>query len=461
MKGVGIHKVWLVSLLIAVCVLLGPAQAVADNERVSISIQEIGIHEVMEMLAAQRRLNVFVSDGIDATVSINIYDMEVVDAIYAISESAGLAVERRNGSFFIVDRDEAGQHAHSGMTEVRAYKVQYTEPTEIEKILQEHLSSYGSINSLDDRSMLVIEDQPAFLARIERLLEQVDREPKQILIEARILEVTLTDGESLGIDWTKFFSSSDGTGSFGIRNLDNPGNPGLFFQFIGPNLQIALDALRARGRLRTLSTPKLLAMEDREAETQVGTRLGFRVTTTINQVTSESIEFLETGIILKVTPSVDRDGMILLDIHPEVSDGSVSDDGIPSKTTTELSTRMLVPDGETVFLGGLIRRGINESREGVPVLGDIPGVGALFSNRSRNVTATEIVVLITPRIVDFRSDAWNRAKVEAAARVEQGLDDSARSAGDQINELTGTDVQPMNLPSAKALEGFRSLTDDL
>jgi type II secretory pathway component GspD/PulD (secretin) len=129
--------------------------------------------------------------------------------------------------------------------------------------------------------------------------------------------------------------------------------------------------MMGKGRLRPLSTPKLLAMEDRTAETAVGKRLGIRVTTTINQMTPESIEFLETGIILKVTPSVGTQGMILLDIHPEVS-------------------------------GGSIKHNTNESQEGVLLLGDIPGVGLLFSNRSKNLTATEIVVLISPKILDFR-----------------------------------------------------------
>ena len=432
----------------------------ADSKRVSVSIEDIRIHEAMQMLAAQRRLNVFVAEGIDTKVSINIYDMEVVDAIYAISEAAGLAVERRNGSFFIVEREEAGKYSRSGLTKVRSYKVQYTKPSMVERILKEHLSSYGKITTLDDRNMLVIEDQPGFLAQLETLLAQIDREPKQILIEAKILEVTLTDGESFGLDWSKMFSSDGGTGSFGIQNLGNAGNPGLFFDYVGPKIDIALDALRARGRLRTLSTPKLLAMEDREAQTVVGTRLGFRVTTTINQVTSESIEFLETGIILKVTPSVDRQGMILLDIHPEVSDGSVSDDGIPSKTTTQLSTRMLVPDGQTVFLGGLIKRNVNECREGVPVLGDLPGLGILFSNRSENVTATEIVVLITPRVIDFRSDEWNRRKVEAARQIEQGMQVRAEETGDDINELTGTRVEPMQV-DVDELTQFRTLTDGL
>jgi type II secretory pathway component GspD/PulD (secretin) len=409
----------------------------ADPNKVSITIQDISVREVMEMLSAQRRLNIFVADGIDARVSVNVYDMSVEDAIEAIADSAGLAVERRNGNYFIVERNEVGRYNASGLTEVKAFKVQYSDTSQVETILKEHLSSLGKITTLTDRSMLVVEDMPDFMRRIEVLLEQIDREPKQILIEAKILEVTLTDGESFGIDWAKLFEGSGGSGAFGVQGLSNPGSPGLFFEFVGPNIQVALDMLRDRGRLRTLSTPKLLAMEDREARTQVGTRLGYRVTTTINQVTSESIEFLETGIILRVTPSVDRQGMILLDIHPEVSQGLVSDDGIPNKSTTQLSTRMLVPDGRTIFLGGLIRRSTDESREGVPVLGDIPGVGALFSNRSHTVSTTEIVVLITPKLMDFRDNAWNRAQVESTSRVEEKMTHAEVEVREQLDSVMG------------------------
>ena len=440
----------------------------ANPNKVSITIQDISVREVMEMLAVQRRLNIFVADGIDSRVSVNLYDMSVEDAIQAIADSAGLAVERRNGNYFIVERNDVGKYNASGLTEVKAFKVQYTETSQVETILKEHISSLGKITTLTDRSMLVIEDMPDFMRRIEVLLEQIDREPKQILIEAKILEVTLTDGESFGIDWAKLFDASDGSGAFGVQGLSNPGSPGLFFDFVGPNIQIALDLLRDRGRLRTLSTPKLLAMEDREARTQVGTRLGYRVTTTINQVTTESIEFLETGIILKVTPSVDRQGMILLDIHPEVSTGLVSADGIPNKSTTQLSTRMLVPDGRTIFLGGLIQRSTDESREGVPVLGDIPGVGVLFSNRSQKLTTTEIVVLITPKVMDFRDNVLNAAQVEGATRVEEKLTRAEKDVKKQMDQVMGDGasapgklLSPGRGDAQEPLESYRDITSGI
>jgi type II secretory pathway component GspD/PulD (secretin) len=154
----------------------------------------------------------------------------------------------------------------------------------------------------------------------------------------------------------------------------------------------------------------------------VGSNIGYRVTTTINQVTTESIEFLDTGIILRVTPSVDRNNRILLEIHPEVSQGVVSDDGIPSKSTTQVSTRMLVPNGKTVFLGGLIKHSVSNSREGIAGLGDLPVIGGLFANDATGLTSTEIVILITPRIVDFLEVIPDEDQVQRVRTINEIID---------------------------------------
>lgn len=400
-----ILRAWAIGIL-----LITPS---VHSDTLTLSLQDTEIRDAMLMLSKQERLNIFVGEGVDGKVSVNIYNMDTLQAIQSIAESAGFVMERRDNSIFIIDREDAGKFRQSSITQVRTFKVQYASPSEIEDIVKEHLSEFGSIKTLTDNKLLVVEDQPLFLAKVEGLLEEIDREPKQILIEAKILEVTLTDNQSFGLDWTKLFDSTGGTGSLGTQGLATSTSPGLFAQYNNSNVDIVLNALKERGRLRTLSTPKLLAMEGREAETVVGTRIGFKVTTTVNQVTSETIEFLETGIILKVTPSVDRNGQILLDIKPEVSAGTVSDDGIPSKTTTQVTTRMLVPDGKTVFMGGLIRRSSNNSREGIPGLGDLPVLGALFSNDSENVSTTEIVVLLTPKIIDF-----NLAEVENGSVIK-------------------------------------------
>lgn len=409
--------------------------------KISLSILDTDIGEVMQLLSREHRINIFVADGIDAQVSINLYDMEIVEAINMIAESSGFVVEKRNNSYFIIERDDAGKYSKSDMTQVRAFKVQYTSATDMEAILEEYLSNYGSINVMEENGLLVVQDLPSFLDKIERILVEVDREPKQIMIEAKILEITLTDNQSYGLDWVKLFDSSSGVGSIGTQGLANPNSDGLFAQFANSNVELVLSALKARGRLRTISTPKLLAMEGLEAETVVGTEIGYSVTTTINQVTTESIEFLESGVILKVTPRVDRSGRIMLDIYPEVSTGVVSDDGIPSKATTKVSTRMLVSDGKTVFLGGLIQNQINNTREGIPGLGDVPFFSALFSNRAESIVRTEIVVLITPRIVDYTRD---QVEVPSIVRVEA------------INEIIDAELLETEKDMEKVFDGESS-----
>ncbi|MCK5665141.1 MAG: type II secretion system protein GspD [Thiotrichaceae bacterium] len=413
--------------LVILLSLMSFSQSVRPDT-LSLSLQDVDIRVAMLMLSKHEKMNIFVAEGVDGKVTVNIYNMETMDAIHAIAESTGFAVEIRGNSIFIINREDAGKYRDSNLTEVRTFKIQYTTPSEIEPILKDQLSSYGSIKSLPSNKIIIVEDTPIFLDKIEKLLVTLDREPKQILIEAKILEIILSDNQSFGFNWSKLFSSSTASGSVGTQGLATATASGFFGQYTNKNIDLVLNALKERTRLRTLSTPKLLAMEGREAETVVGTRLGFKVTTTVNQVTSESIEFLETGIILKVTPSVDRSGRILLDIHPEVSAGTVSDERVPSKTTTQISTRMLVPNGKTVFMGGLIRRTSNNSRESVPGLGDLPVVGALFSNDSKNITTSEIVVLLTPTIVNF--DTTN-IHSEATINVEK-LDELLQQEQKQI-----------------------------
>jgi type II secretory pathway component GspD/PulD (secretin) len=402
------------------------SEDIMDNGKISLTLRDVEISEVMEMLSRAAEVNILLSTDATGKISVNLFDVGVDEAIRSIATTAGFGVEKRNGSYFIVDREEAGKSAAGGPTQLRTFKVQYSDPEVVAGILENHLSSYGQITTLPERRMIVVEDTPHFQNRIARLLKELDRQPRQILIEARILEIGLKDTESFGLDWIKIFESGSRTIEVGTQGLSNPGSAGFFFDVLTDDAALILDALRTRDRLRTLSTPKLLALEDREAETIIGDRLGYNVTTTIDNVTTTSTEFLESGVILKVRPSVDGQNRVLLEIHPEVSTGSVSDDGIPNQNTTEVTTTMLVESGKTVFIGGLIKRSETITREGVPILGDIPGVGLLFSNKAIGSVNTELVVLITPYILDDENMALDIGKSGHVNKVQRELEEQPR-----------------------------------
>jgi len=426
------HSLFNIILLCIISVLFANANA-QNSKKISLTFHDVEISEAMEMLSIKEHVNIILAKDVEGTISVNLYNVTLRQAILSIADAAGYAVEYRNGSYFVLRREESGKYAQSGLTELRALKVEYSDTSVVEEILETYLSEYGKITNLAERRLLIVEDLPSFINRIESILAEIDQEPKQIFIEAKILEISLRDVESFGLDWAKIFSSDGGTGIVGTRGLSNSISPGLFFDLVTPNVEVALDALFARGRLRTLSTPKLLALEDQEAEVIIGDRLGFRVTTTINEVTTETIEFLESGVILRVLPSVDGKGRIMMSIHPEVSTGRI-EDGIPNQVTTEVTTQMLVEDGQTVFIGGLIRRSLDQNREGVPILGDLPLLGRVFSNKFDSSTNTETVVMITPHIVDDHNNVFNAAEKARAIQIETELDHRVEEIDSDIDK---------------------------
>ena len=406
-------------LLLGLTMLQAPLCYAADADRVTMSLIDVDIAEALAMLAKQRRLNILLSDDVEGSLSLNLYDVPVANAVQAIANAAGYAVEKRGGAYFVLEHEKVGMYNNGNLTQVRSFEVHYADPSALEEMLEPYLSRYGKIKALPERKLILVSDKPEFLSRIALLVRHADARPQQVIIEAQILEISLNEEDSSGIDWTKIFEAQDGSGTFGLQGLAGAGgssSSGFFFDFVNPNIDVLLTALQSEGRVRTLSTPKLVALDNQEAEVIIGDRRGYQVTTTINQVTSESIEFLESGVILRVTPHIDAQGRVLMDIHPEVSTGTVDPSGIPSQTTTEVTTSLLVPGGETVFIGGLMKHTSAQSYKRLPVLGRIPVVKALFSSREETLVNTETIVLITPRVVSDATQSWNDEPVE---RIQQ------------------------------------------
>ncbi len=431
--------------MVAIAVLAGgSAPRVAGAEPLELSrtsergltlvVRDTEIREVFEMLSRSENVSIALGDEISGRVSVSLFDVPVDEAIRSVAQAAGYAVERRDGAYLIVEFDSFGKDSAPGATLVRSFKIQYSDPEKVREILVKHLSRFGEITSLEERRMVVVEDLPEFLDRIESILWEIDREPRQILLEAKVLEIGLNNDDTLGIDWSRISQLNGAELEIGLRGLTSGTAPGLFFTILTDNLDGAIEALSDEGRVRALAAPQLLTMENQEAEVLVGSRLGYLVTTTINQVTTESVQFIETGVILRFTPSVDRQGRILLQIHPEVSTGTVSN-GIPSLTTTEVTTQLLAGDGERVFIGGLIRDSAGEGRRGVPLLHRIPLLGLLFSRSEWNYKSSETIVIVraTVQSTDGRGEAVRRP-LERFDRYEPVLDRHRRAVEDDLDQ---------------------------
>lgn len=392
---------------------------------ISFSVRNAELAEVFEMLAAQRKVNILLANGVTGQVTASLHDVSTDFAIRNIADIAGFAVEKRDATYVVLKREDAGASTPNGHTIIRTLKVQYSKPEDVRNLLENYLSRYGKITVLKERSMLVVEDTPEFIRLVETVLSEVDRQPTQVLIEAKILEISLDESESFGINWTGIF----GDGTAGVTGFAANASPGFFANIATDELDLFLNTLSSRGRVRTLSTPKLLAVENQESSVVIGDRIGYRVTTTINQVTTESVEFLESGVILRVTPNVDGQNRIVLEIHPEVSNGTVAD-GIPTQNTTEVTTRLVAADGQTVFIGGLMKSRENKTKSGVPILQHLPLIGGLFTKTSSINLNTETIVLITPSIIVPQSAPLYSNELK---RVE-GVEDDAAEHHERFSE---------------------------
>jgi len=257
--------------------------------------------------------------------------------------------------------------------------------------------------------------------RIVNTLQKMDIAPRQVLIEATIAEVTLTGQLQYGMQW--FFNnhignSHTGNGSLGLANdltltnalADIP--TGQFSYAITDSAGVVkalLSTLASDSKVKVLSSPQIMVVDNQQAVIQVGTQQPISSgTTTVNNVTtSGGVTYKDTGVLLDVLPRVNAGGMVNMDIKQQVIDVGLVDaaTGQRSFSQRSVSSKVSIKSGQTVVLGGLIRDNRTEGQSGIPVLYKIPVLGALFGNTDKQVDRTELIVLITPRVVQNSQEA--------------------------------------------------------
>lgn len=242
------------------------------------------------------------------------------------------------------------------------------------------------------------------------MIKRLDSLPNQVLIEATIAEVTLTDELKFGLRWYfeagnfSFKLSDVATGAVGATN------PGFSLLFSAGETKIALNALSSITDVNVISSPNLMVLDNRKAVLQIGDQVPIAtesaVDTSSDNTVVNSIELKDTGIILSVTPRVNDSGRVILDITQEVSDVvRTTTSGIDSPTIRQrkVTTTVVVNDGDSLALGGLIQKRDDVTKSQVPVLGDVPIVGNLFKHKEDTERRTELLILITPHVIrDFR-----------------------------------------------------------
>lgn len=434
------------ALLALACALATPAAwpGEATDETITLNLDGVPLAKVLEMFAVEHHLNVVAGSDVSGTVTVNLYQVPAEEALRKVLEVNGYGFER-DGSFYIVRKLDAMESATDDPIETAVVWLDYVPADEALKLVAplkselgvftagsraaQGLSSDGNDaggNSLAAGEVIVLKDRRSIVEHVRGVLVELDRKPRQVRIEATILEVKLTDETQLGIDFntlsgikftdagatsnfndivTKPISGDaieDGLGALGTAGFaSNTNTDGLHLGYITDSVSVFVDAIERVTDATVLANPRLLVVDRQRAEIIIGAKLGYQTSTTTETATVQQIEFLDIGTQLRFRPFIASDGTVRMEIHPENSTGVVDPiSGLPSETTTEVTTNILVKDGYTIAIGGLIGDQVEKTTKQVPFLGSIPYLGVLFRQTVDKVSRREVIVLLTPHVID-------------------------------------------------------------
>lgn len=301
------------------------------------------------------------------------------------------------------------------------------------------------ITPIEENNQLLVMATPGEYDSILAAIRRLDVSPLQVQIEAKVLEVKLQGELSLGVQWwfdglinqnvnnnsqaaTGYQYGPGFTSNAGDRHRSSLGgggsalpanNGGLFYSFLNKNFQVAINALQTSGTAKTLSAPSLVVLNNQQANITVGDQIPIQTisynpygtavtgsTTSSALSTIGSTQYVSTGTTLQITPRVNPGGLVYMDVAQEITTPGTAPAGSnPPISQRDLNTQIAVQSGQTVLLGGLIREDNTNSNSGVPLLSSIPVVGNLFKSTDNQRTRTEIIVLITPRVIYNAEDA--------------------------------------------------------
>ncbi len=383
-----------------------------SGDYLTLVARDAPLNAVLQMIAQQHGLNLVLSDDVEEKVTVSLNDVPLSDALDTILAASNCTwVQQRN--IIIVSRISKESLSGPQMQgrQVRVFTLNFVSAEEVEKVVTGLLSPIGKIFSHQtsptdgrrSREQIIVEDLPEYLHRVEEYVARIDVAPRQVLIEAHILQVDLDQSNRHGVNLSYVTSLAGAQFTIDSTGFANPaGSPAMVLNIDGSKLDNVIEVIKDTTDAKTLASPKVLVLNGQEAKIQIGSQLGYIVTTTTETSTLQNVDFMDVGVVLNVTPHISNNGQILMKVKPEVSTGTVNAaTGVPDKDTTEVDTTVMLPDGQGIVLGGLIQELDADRQTKIPYIGDIKYVGRMFGRRTDVKERREIIITLVPRIVPY------------------------------------------------------------
>ncbi|MGJ7558471.1 type IV pilus secretin PilQ [Variovorax sp. RB3P1] len=423
-----------------------------SGEKLSLNFQNIEIRSLLQVIADFTNFNIVTSDSVSGTLTLRLKDVPWDQALDIILEAKNLGM-RKNGSVLrIAPEDELNakeklrfesQAAIQSLEPVqtRSFQLNYAKAPAIAQSLtgtgssgggsggstSRILSGRGSVIAEPRTNQLFVSDIPSRLVQVAELIQKLDVSVRQVLIEARIVEASDTFSKSLGVKLggsskgsnssigTQATTSSDGTTSFSGNSTSNFVNlpassssgssvgtfaVSLYNSSMSKILNLEISALEDEGKGKVVASPRVVTADQTKALIEQGTELPYQSATSSG---ATSVSFRKANLKLEVTPQITPEGNIILTLDVNKDSVGQSTSAGYAINTKHIQTEVLIENGGTVVIGGIFELTDNFDESRVPVLGEIPVLGALFRSRSRTLNKTELLVFITPKMITDRT----------------------------------------------------------
>lgn len=376
---------------------------------VSLSFENADIRTVLRTFARLGSVNIVASQKVSGTITIQLEHVPWNLAFQTVLRVHGLtAVEEKDVIGVMTMEENKTQREIIGL-ETKVLRIRYGKASKMENSVSSMLTERGKVKIDERTNSLVVTDVPEALSRVTNLVNNIDTPTPQVMIEAKIVEIDHKIVEQLGVQWRTVNKSNSKTICEGGVSAPIPAAADFLFgtllsTSIEPNvnvsmdLQTAISMLESQDKARILSQPKIAVMDNEEAMILSGKKIPI---ITLDRSGNRIIEFYDVALKLTVTPHINPEDQIVLDLHPEVSD--VASEATPGGEVIilaqEARTTLLVDNNQTAVIGGIIREKTGTITTGVPYLSRIPLLGRLFKSVSKSISKTDLLILVTPSVI--------------------------------------------------------------
>ena len=382
----------------------------------NLTFQAADIRSVIRFLADYGQVNVVVAPNVQGSVTINLRNVAWDQALNIVGSTYGLAVVFEEENFIrILPSEEYRQEQTSierhnnerlSLTslEVKIVRLANTAAGEIKTSVESLMSDRGKVDADERTNSLILQEVPENVERVIEFIKELDRPSRQIKISTQLLEISSNSNMELGVDWTAT-GSYEPNDSRSVTQVGNQVGNRVTDKFVsydlglvqrGWDLAATISTMISEGKGKIIAHPEITTIDNKEARIQMGQRVPIKQYDEAGNVTTK---FEEIGTILLVTPHITAENRILMHLKPERSTLQPDASGIIINTSNA-ETNLVVHDGQTAVIGGLTTQDEVESEIGVPILKDIPIIGALFKYTQKKVESRDLVIFVTPTIVE-------------------------------------------------------------